>query len=221
MLKQACPGTQVPPAPPAKSARAPLRPPRPRYALATAPRKRDCTLTHEAVLHSGIWCDCDCSVWACGTTHFIALLPPTRAPLATASISSCSVRIVRGCSRRFCVCCSVRVPQCVCGAMWCLNTNHVREHTWQELTIRARTTSTKRSSRSTLTASNTGSLLAPSLRYTPMWSAACVEGSLPLFKCLTTPVTSQERVAKILGGANLLPVKPQYRQRAPKKAEEA
>lgn len=133
---------------------------------------RDCTLTHEAVLHSGIWCDCDCSVWACGTTHFIALLPPTRAPLATASISSCSVRISRGCSRRFCVCCSVRVPQCVCGAMWCLNTNHVREHTWQELTIRARTSSTKRSSRSTLTASNTGSLLAPSLRYTPMWNAA-------------------------------------------------
>ena len=39
MLKQACPGTQVPPAPPAKSACAPLRPPRPpRYALATAPR---------------------------------------------------------------------------------------------------------------------------------------------------------------------------------------
>ena len=80
------------------------------------------------------------------------------------------------------MCCSVRVPQCVCGAMWCLNTNHVREHTWQGLTIRARTTSTKRSSRSTLTASNTGSLLAPSLRYTPMWNAACVEGNLPLVK---------------------------------------
>lgn len=31
----------------------------------------------------------------------------------------------------------------------------------------------------------------------------------------------QERVAKLLGGANVLPAKLEYRQRAPKKTEEA